>query len=90
MMTVQDSFKDMDDLDGDDWTGGPKELIPPPDQVALTDQELMEEFTRVLNAKNPHAPPNIVQFHYKDRVFKQVSSVVFFLSFLHGLQIFCT
>ena len=68
------SYKDMDDLDGDgDWTGGPKELIPPVDQVVLTEKELKEEFTRVLNAKNPHAPPNIVQFYHKDRVFKQVA-----------------
>ena len=59
------------DADGD-WSGGPKELVPPPDQLTLTDQELKEELTRVLNAKNPHAPPNIVQFSHKEKIFKQV------------------
>ena len=61
-------------MDGDgEWSGGPKELVPPPDQLALSEQELKEELTRVLNAKNPHAPPNIVQFSHKEKIFKQVS-----------------
>lgn len=64
---------DMDDGEADsEWTGGPKELGPPPDQLQLTEQELKEEFTRVLTADNPHAPPNIIRFSFKERAFKQV------------------
>ena len=64
---------DLDDYEGDsEWTGGPKELVPPPDQLQLTEQELKEEFTRVLTADNPHAPPNIIRFNFKEKAFKQV------------------
>ena len=65
---------DADDGEADsEWTGGPKELVPPSDQLQLTEQELKEEFTRVLTADNPHAPPNIVRFSFKEKAFKQVS-----------------
>ena len=67
-------MRDYDDMDGEsEWAGGPKELVPPPDQLQLTEQELKEEFTRVLTADNPHAPPNIIRFNFKERAFKQVS-----------------
>lgn len=66
----------MDDGEADsEWTGGPKELVPPPDQLQLTEQELKEEFTRVLTADNPHAPPNIIRFNFKEKTFKQVWGV---------------
>ena len=29
----------------------------------------------MLNADNPHAPSNIVRFNFKERVFKQISSI---------------
>lgn len=38
-------------------------------------QALKEEITRVLNADNPHAPSNIVRFNFKERVFKQISTI---------------
>ena len=73
MSQEEDGMREYDegDVDGD-WSG-PKELVPPPDQLQLTEQELKEEFTRVLTADNPHAPPNIVRFNFKDKSFKQVS-----------------
>ena len=52
--------------------GAPKDLIPHPDQLQLTEQELKEELTRVLTADNPHAPPNIIRFNFKEKNFKQV------------------
>ena len=38
-------------------------------------QELKEEYTRILTANNPHAPQNIVRYSFKERSFKQTSSV---------------
>lgn len=58
----------------DEWTQ-PKQLIKPSDQLELSETELKEEFTRILTANNPHAPSNIVRFSYKDKTFKQLSSV---------------
>ncbi len=58
---------------GDEEWGGPRELLKPEDQLDLTEQELKEEFTRVLTADNPHAPSNIVRYNFKDSSFKQAS-----------------
>ncbi|XP_025077584.1 dynein intermediate chain 2, ciliary-like [Pomacea canaliculata] len=60
--------------DADDWTQT-KTLIKPDDQLDLTEAELKEEFTRILTANNPHAPQNIVRYSFKERQFKQTSSV---------------
>lgn len=74
MVQDEDGFRDIDETEADsEWTGAPRELVPPPDQLQLTEQELKEEFTRVLTADNPHAPPNIIRFSYKEKAFKQVS-----------------
>ncbi|KAJ3054495.1 cytoplasmic dynein with WD40 domain [Rhizophlyctis rosea] len=54
---------------GDDWLP-PKVLLKPPGQLTLTEQELEEEFTRILNANNPHAPQNIARYSHKEQVFK--------------------
>jgi len=62
-----------EDLD-DDWTQ-PKQLVKPDDQLQLSEAELKEEFTRILTANNPHAPQNIVRYSFKDRQYKQTSSV---------------
>ncbi|KXJ26000.1 Dynein intermediate chain 2, ciliary [Exaiptasia diaphana] len=53
----------------------PKQLIKPDDQLELTEAELKEEFTRILTANNPHAPSNIVRYSFKERCYKQTSSV---------------
>jgi dynein intermediate chain 1, axonemal len=41
----------------------------------LTDAELGQEFTRIINANNPHAPDNIVRFSHKEKEFKQTATV---------------
>ncbi|KAJ3037519.1 cytoplasmic dynein with WD40 domain [Rhizophlyctis rosea] len=53
----------------DDWLP-PKVLLKPPGQLQLTEAELDEELTRILNANNPHAPQNIARYNYKEQVFK--------------------
>lgn len=58
----------------DDYVNG-KALVKPDDQLELSEVQLKEEFTRILTANNPHAPQNIVRFNFKERTFKQTSSV---------------
>ena len=53
----------------------PQELVPPEDQLQLSEQELKEEFTRVLTADNPHAPQNITRYNFKESSFKQVRGI---------------
>ncbi|XP_031549922.1 dynein intermediate chain 2, ciliary-like [Actinia tenebrosa] len=77
--TAKAKRKDEDDMtqmgdDIDDWMQ-PKQLIKPDDQLELTEAELKEEFTRILTANNPHAPSNIVRYNFKERCYKQTSSV---------------
>uniref|UniRef100_A0A8C6LFE0 Dynein axonemal intermediate chain 1 n=1 Tax=Nothobranchius furzeri TaxID=105023 RepID=A0A8C6LFE0_NOTFU len=45
----------------------------PSDQLKLTEAELKENITKVLNTHNPHAPQNIVRFNYKEGVYQRVS-----------------
>ncbi|XP_026859997.2 dynein, axonemal, intermediate chain 1, paralog 2 [Electrophorus electricus] len=59
---------------GDEWAQG-KTMVKPPDQLDLSEAELKEEFTRILTANNPHAPQNIVRYSFKERSYKQISSV---------------
>ncbi|XP_032232200.1 dynein intermediate chain 2, ciliary isoform X2 [Nematostella vectensis] len=71
--------KEEDDMtqigdDMDEWMQ-PKQLIKPDDQLELSEAELKEEFTRILTANNPHAPSNIVRYSFKERCYKQTSSV---------------
>ncbi|TPX72189.1 hypothetical protein SpCBS45565_g00420 [Spizellomyces sp. 'palustris'] len=58
----------------DDWLP-PKVLLKPPGQLQLTDTELNEEFTRILNANNPNAPQNIARFNHREKVFKASPNV---------------
>nr|XP_022331438.1 dynein intermediate chain 2, ciliary-like isoform X1 [Crassostrea virginica]XP_022331443.1 dynein intermediate chain 2, ciliary-like isoform X1 [Crassostrea virginica] len=69
-----DDMTDMGDTDGDDWMNT-KTLVKPDDQLDLNEQELKEEFTRILTANNPHAPQNIVRYSFKERQYKQTSHV---------------
>ncbi|XP_052279386.1 dynein intermediate chain 2, ciliary-like isoform X1 [Dreissena polymorpha] len=69
-----DDMTDVDGADHDDWVNT-KALVKPDDQLELTEQELKEEFTRILTANNPHAPQNIVRYSFKERQYKQTSSV---------------
>jgi len=59
---------------GEEYLQG-KQLVKPDDQLDLTETQLKEEFTRILTANNPHAPQNIVRFSFKERTFKQTSTV---------------
>ena len=47
----------------------PKQMVTPEDQLHLTEEELKEEFTRILTANNPHAPSNIVRYSFKVIIF---------------------
>ncbi|KAJ3334350.1 cytoplasmic dynein with WD40 domain [Blyttiomyces sp. JEL0837] len=62
----------------EDWLP-PKVLLKPPGQLQLTDQELNEELTRILNANNPHAPQNIARYNNKERTFKASPNVDHFV-----------
>nr|XP_039272582.1 dynein intermediate chain 2, ciliary-like [Styela clava] len=68
-----DDLTELGDL-GDEYVQG-RTLVKPDDQLELSEAELKEEFTRILTANNPHAPQNIVRFNFKERTFKQTSSV---------------
>jgi dynein intermediate chain 1 len=67
-----DDFKEDDN--NDEWMTAPQ-LVKPENQLELTEQELKEEFTRILTANNPHAPTNIVRFNHKDQMFKPIASI---------------
>ncbi|XP_068082083.1 dynein intermediate chain 2, ciliary-like [Anabrus simplex] len=60
--------------DDDNWTKV-KTLLKPEDQLELTDEELLEDVTRVLTATNPQTPQNIVEFNFKDCCFVPVPTV---------------
>lgn len=49
--------------------------MKPDGQLQLSEQELNEEITRILNGNNPHAPRNIARFNHKERVFKASPNV---------------
>lgn len=66
---------DDNSTDGFDDFLAPKQAIKPADQLELTDQELKEEFTRVLTANNPHAPANIVRYSFKEQQYKPIPHV---------------
>ncbi len=53
----------------------PKQLLKPAGQLQLTEKELGEEFTRILNANNPHAPQNISRYSNKEMTFKTVANM---------------
>jgi dynein intermediate chain 1 len=48
-----------------------KRVVRPDNQLKLTEEQLNEEFTRVLTANDPNVPNNISKYNYKDRAFKQ-------------------
>ncbi|XP_033750678.1 dynein intermediate chain 2, ciliary-like isoform X4 [Pecten maximus] len=70
-----DDMTDMGEgTDAEDWMHS-KALVKPDDQLDLSENQLKEEFTRILTANNPHAPQNIVRYSFKERQYKQISSV---------------
>ncbi|XP_014676066.1 PREDICTED: dynein intermediate chain 2, ciliary-like [Priapulus caudatus] len=58
----------------DDWLQ-PRQLIKPDDQLELTDAELKEEFTRILDACNPNAAKNLIRFNFSEASYKQLASI---------------
>merc|ERR1712106_591790 len=46
-----------------------KGLLKPDDQLELTGDELKAEHTRILSARNPHAPDNLVTFDFNKYIF---------------------
>eukprot|EP01136_Pigoraptor_vietnamica_P011058 Opistho-1_new@49440 len=63
-----------DDAFDDQWLQ-PKTLLKPEDQLELTEEQLKEDFTRILSANNPHAPQNIVRFSHKEQVYKLAPAI---------------
>lgn len=56
-----------DDGGGEEEWLTAKDPVKPHDQLELTEEELKQEFTRILRGDNPNAPDNIVRFNHKDR-----------------------
>ena len=53
----------------------PRIYIKPKEQLQLSEKDLSNEITKVLQAQNPDAPHNIVQFSHKERVYKATAQV---------------
>ncbi|KDO18155.1 hypothetical protein SPRG_16441, partial [Saprolegnia parasitica CBS 223.65] len=47
-----------------------KKIVVPDNQLRLNEQELKEEFSRVLTANDPNVPNNITKYNYKERMYK--------------------
>lgn len=60
--------------DGEEWLQA-KDPVKPADQLDLTEEELKQEFTRILRAENPNAPDNIVRFNHKEQAFTRLATV---------------
>lgn len=61
-------------------------MVKPKDQLHLTEEELKEEFTRILTANNPHAPSNIVRYSFKVIAFFSVAFLVNLLTFVLNVE----
>ena len=57
------------------WTEPVTTIVKPPNQLLLEQKELDTEHTRILSAKDPTAPQNIVRFSFKDKIYKLDASV---------------
>lgn len=58
--------------DEDDFYREPiKRIVRPDNQLNLTEEQLDEEFTRVLTANDPNVPNNITKYNYKEKAYKQ-------------------
>ncbi|KAF0715155.1 hypothetical protein AaE_011396 [Aphanomyces astaci] len=73
--TAQDAVGDAPgpaaDIDDADLYHEPiKKIVIPDNQLRLSEQELKEEFSRVLTANDPNVPNNITKYNYKERMYK--------------------
>lgn len=58
--------------DDDDFYREPiKRIVRPDNQLSLSDEQLEEEFTKVLTANDPNVPNNITKYNYKEKSYKQ-------------------
>jgi dynein intermediate chain 1, axonemal len=48
-----------------------KRIVRPENQIQLSDEQLTEEFTRILTANDPNVPNNITKYNYKEKAYKQ-------------------
>lgn len=48
-----------------------KRTVRPDNQLVLTEEQLDEEFTRVLTANDPNIPNNTTKYNYKEKAYKQ-------------------
>mmetsp|Transcript_18229 Transcript_18229/g.17563 ORF Transcript_18229/g.17563 Transcript_18229/m.17563 type:complete len:673 (+) Transcript_18229:109-2127(+) len=48
-----------------------KRIVRPDNQLQLTAEQLVEDFTRVLTANDPNVPNNITKYNYKEKSYKQ-------------------
>lgn len=48
-----------------------KRTVRPDNQLVLTEEQLEEEFTRVLTANDPNIPNNTTKYNYKEKAYKQ-------------------
>ena len=58
-----------------DYEEPEREIVKPANQLPLTEEELNEEVVKMLQAKNPKAPKNILQFNFKEREYKAIPLV---------------
>jgi dynein intermediate chain 1 len=49
--------------------------LKPLGQLELSEKELDEEITRILNANNPHAAQNYSRYNHKEQIFKTVANM---------------
>jgi len=45
--------------------------VKPDNQLVLTEEQLDEDFTRVLTANDPNLANNITKYNYKEKAYKQ-------------------
>ena len=64
----------IDSVIGEDMRDG-KVLLKPADQLNLSEAELKVEHERILNAKNPYAPDNIIRFNFNSNQFQKDNHV---------------
>lgn len=48
-----------------------KKIVKPESQLVLTDEQLVDEVTRILTASDPNVPNNITKYNYKEKSYKQ-------------------
>ena len=58
-----------------DYEEPTREIVKPDNQLDLNEDQLNEEVMKMLQAKNPNAPKNIVCFNFKEKEYKALPLV---------------